>query len=123
MITETKQRIELNKGEYLSLLLLARLKRVLARLKNKVTERTFRFLVRSGNPVTLDTSKTEYKLAYGAGLVPVELVYQDQLCATVVPCDNPRTVDIEYLKDNFPKAYAACVNEETGRHLRFNIKK
>lgn len=121
-VIETKNAITLTKGEYLKLQFYLKLNRILARLKNKIEERKFEFLLRSGSEVALDKSKTEYKVKYGAILTPCEFVYADMLVATVIACDNPCKVNTEKLERLYPDAYADCVTKG-GQHLRLNIKK
>jgi hypothetical protein len=119
---EKKKTIRLNKAEYMRLMFLAKLKRVMARLKNKVTDRTYRFLKLYSYSIAIDRSKTEWKILYNENLEPCEMVYDSQLVATVLVCDNPLSCDLELLKAEYPEAYLACV-KANGKHLRFNIKK
>lgn len=117
-----KLSFKLSKGEYMRLLFLAKLKRIAARLQNKITERIYSFLVISGSEIELDKSKTKWRIKYGGDLCDCELTYENQLMATATVCPNPCLVDLELLKDEYPEAYRACVSAN-GRHLRFNLKK
>ena len=115
-----KKTVRLTKTDYLKILFYAKLKRVAAKLANKITSRQYQILALS-NKVLLDDSKTEWKIRY-CSFEPAELVYGEQLVATVIACDNPPKCNLELLRERFPAAYNACM-EQNGQHLRLNLKK
>ena len=114
--------IQLSKGEVITLRFLGKLKRVAARLKNRITERNFRFLSMSNPALVLDKSKTEWKILFGDTLIPAEFVFGSELIASVIVAQNPRLIDVERLEKEFPSAFLSCVSPGAF-HLRLNIKK
>ncbi len=116
-----KKSVALTPTQVIKLGVYSRLKRVAAHLKNKLTARQADIVTLTGASVTLDKSKTEWKMTI-ENFAPCELTAGNQLVATLIECSNPPLIDTDYLRTHHPEL-AEIVIKPNGKHVRLNIKK